>query len=320
MSVDVIMPNHNQARFVQTAIRSVIEDPAVSNVIVYDDASTDASREVIRALASDKVRLICGETCIGASSARAAAVQASRSEYVYLLDSDDFLESGTISACIAEARAKSYDLCLPPAFLIDEDGTGRRPFLELKKAVTGPEAALMTLGGWKIFTQGLLRRKVYDAAVQSFQPYGYSDDELLSRHIFLQCGTVGPGRGGYNYRVIPKEPTPERHLRFALTAGRALVLLATHLPDRSGEIGSHFAPTVRSLLHCWAADGSAGSMEVQQVSRGLLALAAQRGWSTSADRLALRLMIKGRFAFKPMIRALLLLRLRIAGALRGTQA
>lgn len=313
MSVDVIIPNRNQARFVETAIRSVIDDPAISNVIVYDDASTDTSLEVIRAIHSDKISLICGQASIGASRARAEAVKAGCSDYLYLLDSDDFLDPGTVSACLGASRAKGYDLCLPPAFRTNEVGGEREPFLHLDHAVSGPEAALMTLGGWRIFTQGLLRREVYQAALCDFQPYGYSDDELLSRHIFLHCRTVGPGGGGYNYRVVPKEPTAARHLQFALTAATALTLIASRLPEHRDKIASHFSSTVRALMHSWVAEGSPNIAALKPVSRELLALARQNSWGTPSDRLALWLMIGGPSAMKPLIRAMLLARLRVTG-------
>lgn len=320
MSVDVIMPNRNQARFVETAIRSVIDDPAVANVIIYDDASTDASREVVRSIQSNKIRLICGQASVGASRGRAEAVKAGNSEFLYLLDSDDFLDPRTVSACLEAARAGGYDLCLPSAFLTDEEGSNRRPFLHLDHAVSGTEAALMTLGGWRIFTQGLLRREVYEAAVKNFQPYGYSDDELLSRHIFLECTRVGPGSGGYNYRVIPKEPTAARHLQFALTAATALTLIASRLPEDRGQIASHFSPTVRGLLHCWAAEGSPTMAALKPVTRELIALARHNGWGTRFDRLALRLMIGGHSATKPLVRTMLSARLRLIGAGREGEA
>lgn len=212
MSVDVIMPNHNQERHIASAIGSVINDPAVSSIIIYDDGSNDTSIDVVRSFRSAKVKLIGGQSSIGATRARAAAIASSRSEFLFFLDSDDFLDPLTVTSCLAAARSHGYDLCLPPAFLTDEVGNGREPFLHLHGVVSGADAALMTLGGWKIFTQGVLRRSVYEDAIKSFKPYGYSDDELLSRHIFLACRTVGQGFGGYNYRVIAKQATAVRNL------------------------------------------------------------------------------------------------------------
>ncbi len=124
---------------------------------------------------------------------------------------------------------------------------------------------------------------------------------------------VGPGSGGYNYRVIPKEPTAARHLQFAQTAATALTLIASRLPKDRGQIASHFSPTVRGLLHCWAAEGSPTMAALKPVTRELIALARHNGWGTRVDRLALRLMIGGLSVIKPLVRTMLSARLRLIG-------
>lgn len=96
-TVSVIIPNYNQAHFLSAAIQSVLHQKYPAHeIIVVDDGSNDASREVVDQF-SGRVRYIRQENR-GLAGARNTGIQASAGELIGLLDADDewapdFLES-----------------------------------------------------------------------------------------------------------------------------------------------------------------------------------------------------------------------------------
>lgn len=89
MSVSVIIPTHNRARQVVTAVESVLaQSEPVAEVIVVDDGSGDATEAVLAAY-GDKIRLLRQENR-GVSSARNLGIGAAEGEWLALLDSDDY--------------------------------------------------------------------------------------------------------------------------------------------------------------------------------------------------------------------------------------
>jgi glycosyltransferase involved in cell wall biosynthesis len=87
--VSVIIPTYNRATLLRQAIQSVLEQTFSDyEIIVADDGSTDNTRAVVQALASDKIKYLCLEHK-GRSHARNCAVKMAQGHYLAFLDSDD---------------------------------------------------------------------------------------------------------------------------------------------------------------------------------------------------------------------------------------
>lgn len=86
----VVITCHNYAAYIGAAIESVLvqTDPA-AEIIVIDDGSTDASREVI-ARYQDRIRVIFQENK-GVAAARNLGVELAKSPFIICLDADDLL-------------------------------------------------------------------------------------------------------------------------------------------------------------------------------------------------------------------------------------
>jgi len=88
--VSVIIPAYNRsstiARSVESALAQTFHD---LEVIVVDDGSSDMTRDVVRSIADERVRLIWHEINLGAAAARNMGMKASEAKYIAWLDSDD---------------------------------------------------------------------------------------------------------------------------------------------------------------------------------------------------------------------------------------
>jgi glycosyltransferase involved in cell wall biosynthesis len=95
-TVSTIIPNYNNARFVEECVASIAaQDYPNIEIIVADDASTDDSREVLRRLTRryPSLRVIYQEVNVGITRNRKDALAAATGEYINYLDSDDYIQN-----------------------------------------------------------------------------------------------------------------------------------------------------------------------------------------------------------------------------------
>jgi glycosyltransferase involved in cell wall biosynthesis len=89
MCTSVIMPVRNGARFVEEAVDSALRQLAAEDeIVVVDDASTDATRSLVARMPDRRIRLLDGSGR-GASSARNIGLAAATGEFIAFLDHDD---------------------------------------------------------------------------------------------------------------------------------------------------------------------------------------------------------------------------------------
>ncbi len=96
-SITVVIPLYNKEREIEGTLRSVLaQTPLPDEILVVDDGSTDRSAEVVRGVASPRVRLIT-QSNAGVSAARNRGIAEARGEYIALLDADDQWEPGFLA-------------------------------------------------------------------------------------------------------------------------------------------------------------------------------------------------------------------------------
>ncbi|HEY0275574.1 MAG TPA: glycosyltransferase family 2 protein, partial [Paenirhodobacter sp.] len=99
-----VIPAYNEAPRIAAVLASVIGHPAIDEVIVVDDGSSDGTAAIVAGLAG--VRLIRMPQNGGKSRAVAAGIEAALGTFILLLDSDLIGLSGAdMNALIAPVRA-----------------------------------------------------------------------------------------------------------------------------------------------------------------------------------------------------------------------
>ncbi|ACI91703.1 glycosyl transferase, family 2 [Afipia carboxidovorans OM5] len=89
-TVSVIMPSYNHARFIPSAITSILDQTFFDlELIIVDDGSADDSVDVIKTFVDSRIRTVFSETNQGAAAATNKAVSLARGTYVALCNSDD---------------------------------------------------------------------------------------------------------------------------------------------------------------------------------------------------------------------------------------
>ncbi len=88
--VTVIIPTHNRAEFLRSAISSVLEQSFQDfEIIVVDDASSDNTHEVVSSFDDQRIKFIRHKTRKGGSAARNTGIANSKCDYIAFLDDDD---------------------------------------------------------------------------------------------------------------------------------------------------------------------------------------------------------------------------------------
>ncbi len=96
----IVVPVYNVQDYVEECVRSVLEQSyGKFEILLVDDRSTDGSGLVCQKLAScdDRVFYYFKKNG-GLSSARNYGVEKANGDYVYFLDSDDFIRDGALQA------------------------------------------------------------------------------------------------------------------------------------------------------------------------------------------------------------------------------
>ncbi len=127
-TVSVIIPVHNGAEWLPAALDGVLAQTLGDfELIVVDDASTDAVPRVLAAYAARdaRVRVLTQDVSRGAGAARNAGLDAARGEYLLFLDADDLFEPMLLERAVGEARRTDADLVLLGADEFETEGAWR---------------------------------------------------------------------------------------------------------------------------------------------------------------------------------------------------
>lgn len=88
--VSIIMPTFNRKKLLQEAIDSVLNQSYQNfELIIVDDSSTDNTRDFLRNLKHDKIKVLFNKTNMGPAASRNVGLQHAMGEYIAYLDSDN---------------------------------------------------------------------------------------------------------------------------------------------------------------------------------------------------------------------------------------
>lgn len=111
LPVSCVIPAFNEAPRIEAVLRSVVGHPAIDEVVVVDDGSSDGTAEVAARVPG--ARLIALPQNRGKSWAVSVGIEAARHDHIMLLDSDLIgLGPEALDALIAPVRAGRSDMSI----------------------------------------------------------------------------------------------------------------------------------------------------------------------------------------------------------------
>lgn len=112
IKVSIIIPVYNVAPYVEVCINSVLQQDYDSlEIIIVDDRGTDNSMTLVEKLlknSSQDIIILKHEYNKGLSAARNTGIRQATGDYVFFLDSDDFIEPYCISTLVEMLKKYMY--------------------------------------------------------------------------------------------------------------------------------------------------------------------------------------------------------------------
>lgn len=213
--VSFVLPVHNGAEHVAAAIDSALaqapdDEPAVIEVVVIDDGSTDGTAEVLARYTQDpRVRVIRHEANLGLVAALNRGLRESRGELVARLDADDVALPGRLDAHLAAMAANpslvlhatAYERALPSGEVL------RRPVPPL----THGALAMAAWAGNHLCHSAVVFRRQIAIDVGGYREEWFPVEDF---DLWLRLMAVGEFRGsahvGTRYLVNP-DGISQRH-------------------------------------------------------------------------------------------------------------
>ena len=179
--VSVCIGTYNRARYLRECLDSVFAQTYRSlEVVVADNASTDATVEIVRGY-GDRIRLIQRQANSGlCSTTRNAAVRAARGDYVAFLDSDDAWHPDKLAQQVRFLEDRpAIPLCHAYCRVMDADSRAHGIRHEGRIPPTGPYFAALLEHCWITISSVLMRRSLYAECGPFTEtlPYGRSGED-----------------------------------------------------------------------------------------------------------------------------------------------
>ncbi len=205
----VVMPCHNAAEFVAEAMESALAQTYQPlELVVVDDASTDASWAVIEEVAArhpGRVTALRLERNRGGCHARNLGAATARGEFLIFLDADDALSPPTIAAMVAAVRDQPDGIAVTPWVHLEQvEGEWRETPASLELLEPGADIFRAWLEGtaWAPTSAVLWRRDVYERTGGWDESLAREqDDDLMMRAYSLGARIVRSEGGCACYRL-----------------------------------------------------------------------------------------------------------------------
>ena len=193
-TVSIITPSYNQGAFLETTIRSVLDQnyPGLEYIII-DGGSTDNSVDVIRKYA-DRLKCWVSEKDKGQSEAINKGFRIATGKYINWLCSDDILSAGALIKMVSFLEANTGIDCVFGNVMIIN---GKGELIEVRREIPYDHLVTVYSMNHSLQPAALYRKGMLDRA-------GLLDEELqysMDHDLFLRMEAAGC-RFGYLNEIL----------------------------------------------------------------------------------------------------------------------
>ena len=215
VKLSIIIPAYNVEKYIEKTISSIVKQDFPNNlveIIVINDGSPDKSADIVQSIIDKGEKIILHhQTNQGLSMARNTGLDIASGEYVWFVDSDDWIEKGCISDILSMLDG-SVDEINFEAYSTSEDGTSILGYNSYTKHQN------CTLSGIEIWRKkiphiataqlSIYRKAFLDNNKLRFTKGIYHEDyEFCIKASYLSQKTIVLDRYYYYQRVNPNSIT-----------------------------------------------------------------------------------------------------------------
>ena len=218
MKVSIIVPAYNAESTISAAVASLqAQTMGDWEAIIVDDASTDATPDVLHGISSGdpRIRIVRNGVNLGPGGSRNVGLRMAQGDWVALLDADDYFDSGRLATLVSLGERAEADMVADNLVLCDETGGSTRFLFDKSKF---PAARFMPFqefvescyfgdGGPQrsgyVFMHPVVRRAFLERHQLRYDPLARNGEDFL---FYLDCLTAGAQwlvtpEAMYSYRV-----------------------------------------------------------------------------------------------------------------------
>lgn len=193
--VSVIVPVYNVERYIKKCIDSILNQTYRNlEIILVDDGSTDGSSKMCDEYARNDTRiLVIHKANGGQSEARNIGISESKGDYIFFVDSDDYIEYNAIKTMLEIAENKNADMVIADIYSVNEkgeilnEGKGQYTF-QNERLFSAEEAAQafaeLDWGPWNKLYKRSVHKDIY------FPQGKIHEDEAIMFQLFEQCNKI----------------------------------------------------------------------------------------------------------------------------------
>jgi glycosyltransferase involved in cell wall biosynthesis len=290
--ISAVLPSFNHGRYIGTALRALAAQGVPHEIIVVDDASTDHSVSVIRAIAASApfIKLLTNPVNRGAIATLQRGIEAASAPHVYLGAADDWVLPGFFALALRMLEAHpDAGLFCGDAVLADSAGRrviGIRPAVRPRLSAgeidaPGVRRLLRHSDNWIHTGAAVFRREAIAAAGGLDATLGSFADGYLARRTALTRGFCYAPQPVAVWRIL--EGSQSRHT--ATDPAQAARVLET-VPDRLAADPAFPPWYAEAFGRRWRFAACRLALQAEPINRRALAMLGAR---TALDRFALHL-------------------------------
>lgn len=197
--ISVIVPVYNVQQYLEKCVRSLIEQTYKEiEIILVDDGSTDRSGVLCDEMAEMDERIcVIHKKNGGLSSARNTGIDYAKGEYLYFVDSDDYIAKDTLKKLYDKIKQEKADLALCGIAYIDENGHTIKEILPYmtdgevwneeqfwkNRYIMGTGNICYAVAWNKLYRRTLFQNERYDVGK-------LHEDEYICHRIISQCSRI----------------------------------------------------------------------------------------------------------------------------------
>lgn len=116
MKISIIIPVYNKADFIETCLKSLLEQSFDDfEVVCIDDGSNDLSGQILDRMAHEETRIrVVHKTNGGVTAARRMGVELAKGQYIMFVDADDGLMPGALQTMYDAIELSGADEVIAP--------------------------------------------------------------------------------------------------------------------------------------------------------------------------------------------------------------
>ena len=177
MKFSIVIPVYNVEKYLEQCLNSVLNQTFTDyELICVNDGSTDNSLEILRNFAEKDARIqVISQENGGLSDARNAGIQAAKGDYIFLLDSDDWITENALEVLYENIDNQDFI-----AF------NGERFFEDGKTETPDKGISEQKLTGWKYYNKYALQGRKFHFVCVVLRLY--RREFLIENELFFKKG------------------------------------------------------------------------------------------------------------------------------------